>query len=424
MLKNINVSEVRLGMHLHALSGAWVDHPFWKTRFVIDDPADLDKLLGSGVTECVIDVSKGLDVVPREVVVATASTTTTPASLPTAPTSTEPPARAAPTPDRTSLADEVKRATQLVQKSRQAVMAMLGEARLGRAVDASACAPLVAELTESVWRNSGALVSLARLKTHDDYSYMHSVAVCALMISLARTLGQSEAQAREAGTAGLLHDIGKAMMPLEVLNKPGKLTDAEYTLMKLHPQRGHRLLAEGGNAGALALDVCLHHHERPDGKGYPNGLTGTALSVPARMGALCDVYDAITSNRPYKAGWDPAESVAHMADWTRAGQFDPALFQAFAKSLGIYPNGSLVRMASGRLAVVMEQNPQALVSPRVKVFFSTRSQLPVAVEVIDLAASGCTDRIEGRESNAKWKFPHLDELWAGADTLRAIGKGR
>ena len=159
--------------------------------------------------------------------------------------------------------EEIRRATAIFRQSRQAVQSLLGEARMGQAVDAEKCLPLVADITASVWRNAGALVSLARLKTHDDYSYMHSVAVCALMVSLARQLGQNEDQAREAGLAGLLHDIGKAKMPLDLLNKPGKLTSH-------------------------------------------------AISTVAKMGALCDVYDAITSNRPYKAGWDPAESVSLM----------------------------------------------------------------------------------------------------------------
>jgi putative nucleotidyltransferase with HDIG domain len=325
-------------------------------------------------------------------------------------------------PERTSLDEELSHAAALFQQSRQAVQSLLSEARMGNAVDAQTCLPLVADITASVWRNSGALVSLARLKTHDDYSYMHSVAVCALMVTLARQLGQNEAQAREAGLAGLLHDIGKAKMPLEVLNKPGKLTSAEYGVMKSHPQRGHQLLSGSEGLGAVALDVCLHHHERPDGKGYPHGLVGDAISLPARMGALCDVYDAITSNRPYKAGWDPAESVSMMADWARSGQFDSGLFQVFVKSLGIYPNGSLVRMASGRLGVVMEQNPLALVAPRVKVFFSALTQRPIAPEVLDLSHPACVDRIAARESNQVWKFTHLDELWAGAETLRKLGR--
>ena len=429
MLKKITVEEVRLGMHLHELCGTWLEHPFWTTKFVLRDPEQLAKLKASGVVECWIDVSKGLDVAAASVVDPLSPPSPQPSPLSPAELPPPPPKpgtrsqRTPAQPERaTSMDDELRHAAVLFRQSRQAVQSLLSEARMGHAVDAEKCLPLVNDIASSVWRNSGALVSLARLKTHDDYSYMHSVAVCALMVSLAKQLGQDEEQARDAGLAGLLHDIGKAKMPLEVLNKPGKLTSAEYTVMKSHPERGHQLLAASGSVGPVALDVCLHHHERPDGKGYPHGLAGDAISLPARMGALCDVYDAITSNRPYKAGWDPAESVSQMAEWTRDGQFDPVLFQAFVKSLGIYPNGSLVRMTSGRLGVVIEQNPQALVTPRVKVFFSTRSQMPLPPEVLDLSHPGCSDRIAARESNSVWQFPHLDELWAGAETLRKIGQ--
>jgi HD-GYP domain-containing protein (c-di-GMP phosphodiesterase class II) len=236
------------------------------------------------------------------------------------------------------------------------------------------------------------------------------VAVCALMVALARQLGMDEDASRAAGLAGLLHDVGKALMPLEVLNKPGKLTDAEYAVMRTHAERGHELLLQGEDVAPEALDVALHHHERFDGSGYPHGLTGDSTGLFARMGAVCDVYDAITSNRPYKTGWDPAESIARMASWK--GHFDPALFGAFVQSLGIYPTGSLVRLESGLLAVVVEQVPGAMVSPRVRVFYNTRNEMPVAPRLLDLSRPGMADRIAGRESNAETRFAHLDSLWA------------
>jgi len=161
---------------------------------------------------------------------------------------------------------------------------------LRQALDTGNCLPLVDERSASLQPNSGALVGLVRLKTHDDYIYMHSVAVCPLMVALALKMGQDEAQVREAGLAGMLHDMGKARIAHEVLNKPGRLTDEEYVLVKRHPLMGRNLLEEAGISCAVALDVCLHHHERPDGKGYPDALSGDVLSLPARMGAVCDVY--------------------------------------------------------------------------------------------------------------------------------------
>ncbi|MPN19215.1 Cyclic di-GMP phosphodiesterase [bioreactor metagenome] len=229
------------------------------------------------------------------------------------------------------------------------------------------------------------------------------------MIALARQLGLDEQQVREAGMGGLLHDLGKAMIPPAILNKPGKLSDAEFAVIRTHPDEGHRMLLAGRSISEAVRDICLHHHEKFDGSGYPAGLKGEQISLLARMGAVCDVYDAISSNRPYKAGWDPAESIRRMAEWQ--GHFDPAVFQAFVRSLGIYPVGSLVRLESGKLGVVVEQGELSLLKPRVKVFFSTRSQAYLKPEIIDIARS--REKIAGREDAAKWGIRDIDRWWAG-----------
>jgi len=395
MLKTVRVDQLRLGMHLHALAGAWIDHPFWKTRFVLDDPADLARLRASGVRECVIDTGKGLDIEP--------------APLPTVPPPVVP--AAAPRPvQRHSLEDEASVASRLCAQARRSVSSLHEQARMGRALAVEGCVPLVDEIASSMQRNAGALLGLVRLKSHDDYTFMHSVAVCTLMVVLSRRMGLSEAQVREAGLAGLLHDVGKARIPLAVLNKPGALSADEYRLVQGHPRLGHDMLAGAGVPTAAALDVCLHHHERPDGLGYPEGLRDADFSLQARMGAVCDVYDAITSNRPYKSGWGPADSIAKMAEWARAGKLDAEVFRAFVDCVGIYPVGSLVRLRSERLAVVMEHNPAVPLAPRVKVFYSIRAQLTQPAEALDLSQPGCRDRIVGRESNSKWRFPFLDSL--------------
>ncbi|WP_412478239.1 HD-GYP domain-containing protein [Azonexus sp. IMCC34839] len=398
MLKKIPVDQLRLGMHLQAFCGAWLDHPFWRTKFVLEDAKDIALVQESNIKEVWIDVSKGIDVESTDQ--STVETLETAEEIPQ------------PTPvvqEKVSFSDEVARASKIVAKGKEAVVSMFQEARMGKAIEAEAAAPLVEEISNSVMRNPGALISLARLKTADDYTFMHSVAVCALMIALARQLGLDEQQTREAGMAGLLHDLGKAMMPLEVLNKPGKLTDEEFALIKTHPEEGYKLLLEGKGVTETIKDVCLHHHEKVDGTGYPKGLNGDTMSLFAKMGAVCDVYDAITSNRPYKAGWDPAESIKRMAEWK--GHFDPTVFQAFVKSLGIYPIGSLVRLESGKLGVVIEQGEQSLLKPKVKVFFSTKSQAYLRPEIIDLARS--PEKIAGREDAAKWGIKDVDQYWAG-----------
>ena len=415
MLKKISVADLRVGMHLHALEGAWIDHPFWRSKFVVRDPADVAKLQDSAVAEVWIDPALGLDVAesadaqPALRAAAAPGAAARKDSLPAAA------APAMPTPTR-SINDELHEAAAICNRGRTAVLAMFNEARMGRSVSTAGAMPLVAEISESVQRNPSALVSLARLKNKDDYSFMHSVAVCALMVVTARQIGMNEEECREAGLAGLMHDLGKAVMPLDVLNKPGKLTDAEFEIIRTHPERGHWLLKEGEGASDKVLDVVLNHHEKMDGTGYPRRLPAEKISTLARLGAICDVYDAITSNRPYKRGWDPAESIARMAGFK--GHFDTVLFGVFVKSLGIYPTGCVVRLESGRLAVVIEQNAQALVSPIVKVFHSARTDMPIPAKLVDLAQASCNDRIVGREAGADQRFPQLVELWAEPAALR------
>jgi putative nucleotidyltransferase with HDIG domain len=420
MLNRIHIQHLTLGMYLHEFCGSWMDHPFWRAKFLLKEPKDLARIQATAIQECWIDTSKGLDVAPGTVSVsreeADAQIDTDFSRLEDLPPLkvTPPPPPPPPKRDRkpTDMASELKMAAAICVKSKQAVVSMFNEARLGRAVDSAGAQSLVEEISDSVTRNPGALISLARLKTADDYTYMHSVAVCALMVALAQQLKLKDEQQRLAGMAGLLHDLGKAAIPLSVLNKPGKLTDQEFTVVRSHPVEGFHMLKEGGNVPDAVLDACLHHHEKVDGSGYPNKLQGEGISVIARMTAVCDVYDAITSDRPYKRGWDPAESLRRMAEWT-TDHFDARIFQAFVKSIGIYPVGSLVRLTSGRIGVVTEQSAAALTAPTVKVFFSTKSDLRIPPEMVDLSAPHCNEKIVAREDPDKWRFPDLNELWSG-----------
>lgn len=413
--KRIALSELRLGMQVTKLGGSWLQHPFLRGSFLLTDAADIVAMERAGIKEVWIDESKGVELPSDARQVAQVGPGgadpgegdgEVPASP--SPSATKPGRSPRQAPASTSMASELEQARKLCKAAKEQVMAMFQDARLGKATDPNDALPLVSEIAASVQRNASAIISVARLKSHDDYTYMHSVAVCALMLSLARQMGLDERQTRLAGLGGLMHDLGKAVMPLDVLNKPGKLTDAEFDVMKKHPVAGAQLLRQGG-AEPEVEDIALHHHEKFNGKGYPHGLQGEAISVLSRMGAICDVYDAVTSIRPYKNAWDPAKAMREMAGWE--GHFDKVIFNAFVKSVGIYPVGSLVRMASSRLAVVIAPGTESLLAPVVRVFYSLRSNEPVQVQTIDLASPGCKDSIVGPEDPAKWGFTQLERPW-------------
>jgi len=397
MLKVIPINQLRLGMFIQQMQGAWFEHPFWRKSFMLKDDDDLKKLLVSNIPSVVIDTAKGVDAMAF-------------APSPVLPPS-EPVVTAVPSKKQRPISfdDEKSRASKLIQSSKVAVSSMFSEVRMGKAINSENALPLVNDIVASVSRNQNAFTSLVRLKSKDDYTYMHSVAVCALMVALARELGLSEDQIRQAGMAGLLHDIGKMAIPDEVLSKPGALSDDEFMVIRRHSEFGHAILSRSQNIDEVCLDVCLHHHEKVDGSGYPHKLKGDEISLFAKMGAVCDVYDAITSNRPYKAGWEPGVSLQRMSQWTE--HFDQVVFKAFVKCVGIYPIGSLVKLKSGRLGVVIEQSAQSLLTPVVKVFFSTKSKTRIAAEVVDLSKVEAQDQITGHEDPRVWGINDLSEMW-------------
>ena len=405
MLKKISVGQFRVGMFVQRLEGSWFDHPFWKTRFLLTDPRDLGALRRSKIREVWIDTSKGLDVPPPAPAPAPPIE---PAPEPLDDRPSVPPAPAEPP---ITAEQEIGKAAEVFKRSSGQVFRLVRTMRGDRRVDMETASTVADEIADSVQRHPGAMVSLARLKDQNQYFYLHSLAVAAQMAALARYLGMDPQACKVAGLAGLLHNAGMARLPSSLLNKVGKLDDDELAQVRSHPVEGHTILSAVPDLPIEVLDTALYHHERWDGGGYPFGLEGQAIPLFARMCAIADSYDALISNRTYRSGLEPAESVARMT--SREGAFDPELLKAFVRCQGAYPTGSLVRLQSRRLGIVVDQHPDPMLPPRVKVFYSLASQMPIPPETIDLSASSNRDRILAREPVAQWTGLDLDTLWAG-----------
>jgi putative nucleotidyltransferase with HDIG domain len=396
LLKKIKTSSLVLGMHIHAFCGPWLHHPFWRSKFTLKGQKDIQKIQQSSIKEVIINIQKGCDVAPLK------KTQQAKIALPT--TSAEP------TQPYIPMEQELSRAITIYAESKQAMQCIFDDVRMGKTVDVNTAKSIVDDISKSVMSNSGALISIVRLKNVDEYTYMHSVAICALMMAMAKTLGFQKEQIKEAGLAGLLHDVGKANIPAVLLNKPGPLTEEEHKLMKSHPKEGYKILKQQYSVSAAILDVCLHHHEKVDGSGYPSGLIGNQISQLTKIASICDVYDAITSDRAYKEGWNPADALKQMSQWT--GHFDQVLFQTFVKLIGIYPIGTLVKLKTEKLGVVYEQNSQSLLKPRVKVFFCAKTHRYLNPEIYDLSDISITDSILGPEDPENWGISNTEQYWA------------
>jgi putative nucleotidyltransferase with HDIG domain len=390
--KRIRRDQARLGMFVHGFSGSWFSHPFWRRRFLLTNPADLAKLLDSDVEGVIINTAKGLDVVGAKPAPAGQSAAARPAIVEAA-------LAAPPAQNREASASKSwGSAKETVNCAKRAMRAVFEDARLGRAIDAQAVGAVVDDISKSMVRHRDALLKIVRLKSKDEYTYMHSVAVCALMVNLARELGLDAQTTADMGTAGLLHDIGKMAVPSDILNKPAKLTDQEFALIQTHPEKGFRLL-EASGIPAVALDVARHHHEKIDGTGYPHRLQGEQISLAARMGAICDVYDALTSDRSYKNAWKPVEAITRMQSW--AGQFDPDLLFRFMRSVGVFPIGMVVQLRSSRLGVVVDNGRRAS-RPSVQAFFSTSAKMFIPPELVVTGDEGGRDSIVAPGDPEAW----------------------
>jgi len=402
MIKRVKVTDLKLGMYIHDLNCGWMDHGFLRTRFMLRKEEDLQKLLTSKVVEVDIDTVRGIDVSDGE-------------AHPEVETSLEhriqeTTARSHNLPAKTTHAEELSIAQDIQAEASEVITGMMADIRLGKQVEVERVSPVVAQITESILRNPGTLMSLCRMKEGDTYTFQHCVSVATLLVAFCRYMGMEKEQLIEAGIGGMLHDVGKMRVPDHILNKPGKLTDPEFEIMKSHVALGLETLRQTPGISPFIMQIAGEHHERFDGSGYPNGRRGAEISLVGRMAAVVDVYDAITSNRVYHRGMEPALALKKLFEWSEY-HFDPELVQHFIQAIGIYPVGSLVRLDSQRLGVVVEQGEKGLLFPIVRVVYDAKRRKKIDPIDIDLShPQESDDHILNNEQPEDWGINPFDYL--------------
>lgn len=333
MIRRIPPEQVRFGMYVTSLGGTWLSHPFWRARFKLTSERDVNRLKASDLDYVEIDDELGVAPLQDSVDMhAKRQDTSCAVNKPKngCPTLVrdKPEAGSVPVLDAGRA-----RAIRTMARARTVARKIFDAGRLGKGIPIDEAFTLVAEIDALFDRGEHALIDMIRMKAVDEYTYLHSVAVSALMLKFARELGLPAEEVRECGLAGLLHDVGKMQIPNEVLHKPGALADEEFEIVKTHPGIGYSILRDIADLPEAVIAVAQLHHEKIDGSGYPLGLKGDEIPLIARMGAICDVYDALTSDRVYKGAWTPAEALREMV--ASAHHLDAELVRVFARCIGM-----------------------------------------------------------------------------------------
>ncbi len=413
MLKRVPTDKIELGMFIHKLEGSWFQHPFWKSRFLLTDAGMLETLTSSDVPSVMIDTSRGLDLsekssapAPRPIARAfgaggrqNLASATPPAAI-RAPISMSAP--------QSTTVVEFGKARQITQRAGKAVSRLFLKARLGKAFEAQEIEPVIDEIYASVQRNLYAFNGLLRCQQDRDFVYRHALAVSALMISLARQMKLSSLDIREAGMAGMLMDIGIGQLPDKSIGNIANLQQLSRSQLDQHVVLSYALLKASGGIPKRVLEVSLQHHERLDGSGYPNGISGNEITLFSRMAAICDEYDYLVSSDGERVGLDPAAAIRALGE--TGGELDPQVMSHFVEMLGVYPIGAFVTLRSGRIAMVVDEDPHDQALPTVRTFYSNDTGKRIKGETLVLAHCYGADEIAGLAELSGLELPDLNDL--------------
>lgn len=394
MKKKIAVQDLQHGMYVSELVGRhWRETPFLFQGFEIQTDEQIEEIR-QYCQHVMIDTEQGYDSSPktRRPPVVTPFKTAEPENLARervvnlekvvenfAPWHHRAPRYK----DVTALEEEVVYAKKAVTQTREAVYDIMADVRLGRSINTNVAKKVVADMVDSVIRNPDALMCLNQLKNKDEYTALHSLRVCVLALAFGRHLDLSDEELNVLGLGALLHDVGKMKVPNDIINKPGKLTEEEFNLMKSHVPHGVTILEATHGIPSVAIDVARFHHERYAGGGYALGAKGEQIGLFGTVGAIVDCYDAITSDRSYHTGLSAHDALKKMYSW-RGKDFQPVMIEQFIQCMGIYPIGSVVELNNGCLGVVISVNRERRLLPKVALVLNSDKTPFSPAKVIDL----------------------------------------
>ncbi|MEH6473340.1 MAG: HD-GYP domain-containing protein [Halopseudomonas sp.] len=391
MIKKILITGLKVGMYVHDLNCGWMDHPFARSRFKINDQKTLLKVQALNIKSLYIDTEKGLDLAgapsretanrEQQAVVDRLARTTSVKQ-----------------PVRKSFQEEVGNGVEVLRQANQVIAEMMRDAQTGSKLTSDSAGQIVERMTRSLIRNPDVLPALTQIRDTDQYTFEHSVGACALMVAFCHYLDIDAQTIYSIGIGALLHDIGKVKIPDAILNKPGRLSDDEFKVMRSHVVHSKRILAQCDGIDSTAMAVAAEHHERYDGSGYPNGLLGEQMSRYSQIASIIDVYDAITSDRCYQKGLQPTEALRRLYEWSET-QFNPELTQQFIRFIGVYPPGSIVELDSGHLALVLSKTDNPL-KPQLRLVYDIKNSRMIPPKDIDL--NDTDDQISGYAKVQKW----------------------
>jgi len=333
----IHISELKIGMYVSKLDRAWEETPFLIQGFMIESLDDID-------TVAEYSQHVWIDAVKEEWVPPEMRGS---AGKPISKTKTYI--------NKVDAKKEHEAAIGVYREARRLTKTLLDDARLGGVVNTQQAKETVKDCVSSILRNPDALLWMSRMRDEDNYTAEHCLNVCILAIAFGRHLGMSEGELERIGLCGLLHDVGKMRDPSDVLNKPGKLTEKEFNIIKAHSVHGRNLLMSSPGVPNIAVDVAYSHHEKIDGSGYPRKLKASGISDYARIIAIVDAYDAMTADRCYSRAIPSTEALKIIFK-DRGTHFDERLALEYIKCVGLYPPGSIVELVNGLVGIVLETN--------------------------------------------------------------------